>query len=60
MSVQDPRGSPLDPEIARDIAQDAFLTGLVFDGKDLRNMRRWTRNTPGRAGPNPLRRPVRS
>jgi HNH endonuclease len=37
---------PVAPRIARDIAKDAFLTGVFYDGKDLRHMRRWTRNTP--------------
>jgi 5-methylcytosine-specific restriction endonuclease McrA len=34
------------PEVAQKIAGDAFLTGVVFDGKDLRHMRRWTRKVP--------------
>jgi 5-methylcytosine-specific restriction endonuclease McrA len=37
---------PVSPRVAREIASDAFLTGVFFDGKDLRYMRRWTRNTP--------------
>lgn len=37
---------PVSPEVAKDIAQDAFLTGVLFDRKDLRHMRRWTRNIP--------------
>jgi hypothetical protein len=37
---------PVSPEVAREIAKDAFLTGVFYDGKDLRQMRRWTRNTP--------------
>lgn len=37
---------PLSPETARKIAGDAFLTGVFYDGKDLRQVRRWTRNTP--------------
>jgi hypothetical protein len=41
-----PGVGPVSPEVAREIAQDAFLTGLFYDGKDLRQMRRWTRNTP--------------
>jgi hypothetical protein len=32
--------------VAREIAADAFLTGVFYDGVDLRHMRRWTRNTP--------------
>jgi 5-methylcytosine-specific restriction endonuclease McrA len=35
---------PVAPEIAREIASDAFLNGVFFDGKDLRNLKRWSRN----------------
>jgi hypothetical protein len=31
---------PVAPEVAREIARDAFLTGVFYDGKDLRQMRR--------------------
>jgi hypothetical protein len=41
-----PGVGPVSPEVAKEIAQDAFLSGVVYDGKDLRQMRRWTRNTP--------------
>ncbi len=41
-----PGVGPVAPQVAREIAHDAFLTGLFYDGKDLRQMRRWTRNTP--------------
>lgn len=41
-----PGVGPVSPQVARNIAQDAFLTGVFYDGKDLRHMRRWTRNTP--------------
>jgi hypothetical protein len=41
-----PGVGPVSPEAAKAIAQDAFLTGVLFDGKDLRHMRRWTRNIP--------------
>lgn len=41
-----PGVGPIAPQRAKEIAQDAFLTGLLFDGKDLRNVRRWARNTP--------------
>jgi hypothetical protein len=27
-------------------AADAFLTGVFYDGKDLRHLRQWTRSTP--------------
>jgi 5-methylcytosine-specific restriction endonuclease McrA len=37
---------PVAPEVARKIAQDAFLSGVFYDGKDLRNIRRWTRKIP--------------
>jgi hypothetical protein len=41
-----PGVGPISPETARAIASDAFLTGLFYDGTDLRHFRRWTRNTP--------------
>jgi hypothetical protein len=41
-----PGVGPVPPEVAREIAADAFLTGVVCDGKDLRNIKRWTRSTP--------------
>lgn len=41
-----PGVGPVSPATAKKIAGDAFLTGLFFDGKDLRHIRRWTRNTP--------------
>jgi HNH endonuclease len=41
-----PGVGPVAPEVAKAIAKDAFLTGLFYDGKDLRHTRRWTRNTP--------------
>ena len=41
-----PGVGPVSPRVAKDIAQDAFLTGVFYDGKDLRNIRRWTRNIP--------------
>jgi 5-methylcytosine-specific restriction endonuclease McrA len=41
-----PGVGPVSPQVAREIAADAFLTGVFCDGKDLRHMRRWTRNTP--------------
>ncbi|HVM34544.1 MAG TPA: HNH endonuclease signature motif containing protein [Actinomycetota bacterium] len=37
---------PVAPEVAREIAADAFLNGVFFDGKDLRHFARWTRNIP--------------
>lgn len=41
-----PGVGPVAPEVARHIAQDAFLTGLFYDGKDLRHIRRWSRSRP--------------
>ena len=41
-----PGVGPLAPKVAKEIAADAFLTGVFFDGKDLRHLRRWTRSTP--------------
>jgi len=37
---------PVAAEVAKEIASDAFLSGVVFDGTDLRQMRRWTRHIP--------------
>ena len=41
-----PGVGPISPQRAREIASDAFLSGLFYDGTDLRHYRRWTRNTP--------------
>ncbi len=41
-----PGVGPVAPQVARDIAQDAFLSGVFYDGKDLRQLRRWTRTIP--------------
>ena len=41
-----PGVGPIDPSIARKIADDAFLTGLLLDGEDLRQIRRWGRHIP--------------
>jgi len=41
-----PGVGPVSPQVAREIAQDAFLNGVFYDGNDVRHMRRWTRNTP--------------
>jgi hypothetical protein len=35
---------PVAPQVAKEIASDAFLNGVFFDGKDLRNFKRWSRN----------------
>ena len=37
---------PVSPQAAKEIAADAFLSGLFYDGKDLRHLKRWTRKTP--------------
>ena len=37
---------PVPPQVARNIAEDAFLNGVFFDGKDLRNLKRWSRDIP--------------
>jgi HNH endonuclease len=41
-----PGVGPVAPQVARDIAKDAFLSGVFFDGTDLRNFARWSRNIP--------------
>jgi 5-methylcytosine-specific restriction endonuclease McrA len=41
-----PGVGPIAPSIARQIATDAFLSGVFYDGKDLRHFVRWTRNIP--------------
>jgi hypothetical protein len=41
-----PGVGPIAPEVAREIAQDAFLNGVFYDGVDLRHFARWTRNIP--------------
>ena len=41
-----PGVGPIAPETARQIAKDAFINGVIFDGKDLRELKRWTRNIP--------------
>jgi 5-methylcytosine-specific restriction endonuclease McrA len=41
-----PGVGPVSPEVAKKIARDAFLSGVFYDGKDLRNFARWTKNIP--------------
>jgi len=41
-----PGVGPVSPQVAKEIAQDAFLNGVFYDGVDLRNFARWTRNIP--------------
>jgi hypothetical protein len=37
---------PVAPTVAREIVEDAFLSGIFFDGKDLRQVKRWNRSIP--------------
>jgi hypothetical protein len=41
-----PGVGPVSPEVARAIAEDAFLSGVFYDGKDLRHFKRWGRHIP--------------
>jgi hypothetical protein len=41
-----PGVGPVAPQVAREIAQDAFLNGVLYDGKDLRQFMRWSRSIP--------------
>lgn len=41
-----PGVGPIDPRDAKEIAKRAFISALLFDGKDLRNLVRWTRHIP--------------
>jgi hypothetical protein len=41
-----PGVGPVAPEVAREIAQDAFVNGVFYDGVDLRHFARWSRNIP--------------
>jgi hypothetical protein len=41
-----PGVGPVSPQVANEIAADAFLSGVFYDGKDLRQLRRWTRSIP--------------
>jgi HNH endonuclease len=41
-----PGVGPVSPQVAKEIAADAFLSGVFYDGKDLRQLRRWTRSIP--------------
>jgi 5-methylcytosine-specific restriction endonuclease McrA len=43
---QIPGIGPVSPRVAKEIAQDAFLSGVFYDGVDLRHFKRWTRNIP--------------
>ena len=37
---------PVAPQVAQQIAGDAFLSGVFFDGTDLRQLKRWSRHIP--------------
>ena len=37
---------PIAPDVAKSIAEDAFLSGVYYDGKDLRHFKRWSRSIP--------------
>lgn len=41
-----PGVGPVAPEVAKEIARDAFLNGVFFDGVDLRHLARWTKHIP--------------
>ena len=41
-----PGVGPVAPRVAKEIAEDAFLNGVFFDGKDLRHFARWTKHIP--------------
>lgn len=41
-----PGVGPVDPAVAREIARDAVLNAVVYDGKDLRHFERWSRAVP--------------
>ena len=45
-----PGVGPVAPEVARQIGRDAFLSGVLYDGKDLREFRRWSRSIPVEVG----------
>ncbi|MCA1831800.1 MAG: hypothetical protein LC750_03510 [Actinobacteria bacterium] len=38
-----PGVGPVAPATAKEIAKDAFLSGVFYDGKDLRHLKRWSR-----------------
>ena len=39
-----PGVGPIAPETAQEIGTDAFINGVVFDGTDLREFKRWTKH----------------
>lgn len=43
-----PGVGPVAPQVAKGIAQDAFLWGVFFDGDDLRHIKTWGRRIPAK------------
>ncbi|MFN2544922.1 MAG: HNH endonuclease signature motif containing protein [Actinomycetota bacterium] len=41
-----PGVGPVAPPVAKEIAKDAFLSGVFYDGTDLRHFKRWSRHIP--------------
>ena len=41
-----PGRGPVSPQVAKEIAADAFLSGVFYDGTDLRHFKRWSRSIP--------------
>ena len=41
-----PGVGPVAPQVAKELAEDAFLSGVFYDGKDLRHLKRWSRSRP--------------
>jgi hypothetical protein len=41
-----PGVGPISPQVAKDLARDAFLNGVFYDGVDLRHFKRWTKHIP--------------
>jgi hypothetical protein len=41
-----PGVGPVSPQVAKEIAEDAFLNGVFYDGNDLRHFKRWSKHRP--------------
>ncbi|HEY7874142.1 MAG TPA: HNH endonuclease [Actinomycetota bacterium] len=41
-----PGVGPVAPQVAQEIGRDAFVSGVVCDGTDLRQLKRWSRSIP--------------
>ena len=41
-----PGVGPISPHVAKEIARDAIVSAVIYDGKDLRHFKRWSRNIP--------------